>query len=66
VGNLRLAGLARRVVILEPSAGDLPRTFFAADGKSLFDELCRRAEVMSYEELLASLARILGAAGDGT
>jgi iron complex transport system ATP-binding protein len=66
LGNLRLAAHARRLVVLEPSEGDLPRTFFAPEGRALFEELCRGAQVMGYEQLLARLPEILGAAGDGT
>jgi iron complex transport system ATP-binding protein len=48
VGNLRLAGLAKRVVILQTGTGDAPRVFFTPEGKGIFDELCRRATLMSY------------------
>jgi iron complex transport system ATP-binding protein len=66
LGNLRLAAHARRLVVLEPSEGELPRTFFAAEGRALFEDLCRGALVMSYEQLLGRLPDILSAAGDGT
>jgi iron complex transport system ATP-binding protein len=66
LGNLKLAALARRLVVLDPSAGDLPRTFFAPEGRALFEQVCRGARVTGYEQLIAGLPEILGAAGDGS
>ena len=66
VGNLKLAGLAKRAVVLQAITGDPPRAFFAPEGKVLFDELCRRAKLMSYEQLLASLPLSSTTAGDGS
>jgi iron complex transport system ATP-binding protein len=66
VGNLMLAGLARRLAILATGEGDMQRSFFAPESRELFDDLCRRAQIMGYEELLASLPLTLGTAGDRT
>ena len=55
LGNLRLAALARRLIVLAPGPEDLPRSFFSSTGRLLFEELCRNARVLAYEEILAEL-----------
>ena len=55
LGNLRLAALAARLIILAPGAGDVTRSFFAHEGRALFDELQRGARVLSYDALVAEL-----------
>lgn len=57
LGNLRLAGRARRLVVLRPGAGDLPRAFFAEEGRRLFDEITAGAAVLGYEQLVEELKR---------
>jgi iron complex transport system ATP-binding protein len=52
LGNLRLALQAKRLIVLEPGAADLPRTFFADEGRELFAELAGRGQRMGYEQLL--------------
>ena len=53
--NLRLAGRARRLVILAPQPGEPPRTFFSEEGRRLFEALAARAPTLSYAELLREL-----------
>jgi iron complex transport system ATP-binding protein len=57
VGNLRLAARAGRLIVLEPGPGDLPRAFFAEEGRRLFDELASRSERLDYEGLIGELKR---------
>jgi iron complex transport system ATP-binding protein len=61
LGNLRLAARARRLLVLQPGPADLPRSFFSAEGKALFDEICRKARVLGYEQILAALGEAAGA-----
>ncbi len=55
LGNLRLASRAKRLVVLEPGPGDVPRTFFSEEGRRAFSQLVDQGEVMSYEQLLEEL-----------
>jgi len=57
-GNLNLAARARRLIVLVPGPGDVPRTFFSNEGKTIFENLCRNASVLTYEELISELARM--------
>jgi iron complex transport system ATP-binding protein len=63
-GNLNLAARAQRLVVLAPGPGDVPRTFFSPEGRSLFEGLCRKASVLTYDELISQLAR-MRPAGEG-
>jgi iron complex transport system ATP-binding protein len=63
-GNLNLAARAQRLIVLASGPGDVPRTFFSPEGKSLFEGLCRNASVLTYEELISQLAR-MRPAGEG-
>ena len=65
LGNLRLAARARNLVILEPGPEDLPRSFFSAEGRLAFDELCRRARVLRYEDVVEEVERWPAAGGSG-
>ncbi len=65
VGNLRLAARAKKLVIIEPGRGDAARSFFAPEGKELFDALCRFAERMTHEQLMSTLKAHAGTSGDG-
>jgi iron complex transport system ATP-binding protein len=53
LGNLRLAARARRLVVMEPGPGDTPRSFFAEEGRGLFAEVAERADILTYEQLVA-------------
>jgi iron complex transport system ATP-binding protein len=65
-GNLTLAARARRLIVLASGPGDVPRSFFSHEGRALFEDLCRKAPVLAYEELIAELARTKpGGAGTG-
>jgi iron complex transport system ATP-binding protein len=55
LGNLTLARRARRLVILAPGTGDVPRAFFAEDARILFEKLAKSCERMTYDELVFSL-----------
>jgi iron complex transport system ATP-binding protein len=55
LGNLALARHARRLIILEPGPGDVPRSFFAEEARDAFDRLCAEAERMDHEGLLSLL-----------
>ena len=57
LGNLLLAARAGRLVILEPGPGDMPRGFFAEEGRLAFERLTAGAETMGYEQLISALKR---------
>jgi len=57
-GNLNLAARARRLIVLAPGPGDVPRTFFSNEGKAIFENLCRNASFLTYEELISEIARM--------
>ena len=57
-GNLNLAARARRLIVLAPGPGDVPRTFFSDEGRVIFENLCKNASVLTYEELISELARM--------
>jgi iron complex transport system ATP-binding protein len=57
LGNLRLAARARTLIVLRSSPEDVPRSFISPEGKELFEDLCKRARVLSYEEIIAELSR---------
>ncbi len=57
LGNLRLAARARRLVVMEPGPGDTPRSFFAEEGRGLFAEVTAKADVLTYEQLLARVKK---------
>jgi iron complex transport system ATP-binding protein len=61
LGNLKLAGMARSLVVVRTGPGDAPRGFVTVEGRTLFEELCSRGRLMLYEEVLAELERPRGA-----
>ncbi len=65
LGNLRLAARARRLIILEPGIGDVARSFFSEEGRSLFEELLARARVLTYDEIIVELEQGRAAAQEG-
>jgi len=52
LGNLRLADRARRLLVLDPGPGDVPRTFFSGEAREAFAILEARAEVLPYERIV--------------
>ncbi len=56
--NLNLAARARRLIVLAPGPGDVPRTFFSDEGRAIFENLCGNSNVMTYEELISELSRM--------
>jgi iron complex transport system ATP-binding protein len=56
-GNLRLAAMARTLVVLDPGPEDAPRTFFSAEGKALFEEVTAKAIIVRYEKILGMIER---------
>ena len=54
--NLRLALSARRLVVLEPSPGELERSFFSDEARALFAEVSGRGRHAGYAELVSELA----------
>jgi iron complex transport system ATP-binding protein len=57
LGNLKLAARARRLVVMAAAAEEAPRTFFASEGRELFEALRAGAQVMSYGEIIMELER---------
>jgi iron complex transport system ATP-binding protein len=53
--NLRLAALARRLVIVDPGPEDMPRSFFSDEARAFFAELSPRAQHLGYPELARAL-----------
>jgi iron complex transport system ATP-binding protein len=66
IGNLRLAGKSRKLIVLRPGPEDVPRSFFSSEGKAIFDELRAGAQLMSYTEVCAELDRLSDGAGSGS
>jgi iron complex transport system ATP-binding protein len=58
LGNLRLASLARRLVILKTGPEDVPRTFFSPEGQSLFESVCAGGRLLDHDGILAVLSRV--------
>jgi cobalamin transport system ATP-binding protein len=56
LGNLRLAGHARRLFIVDPGPGDVGREFFSSEAGELFKELCADATLAGQQEITAELA----------
>jgi len=57
-GNLRLAGRARRLFIVDSGPGDAEREFFSAEAAEVFQALCARATRMGQQEIIAMLERL--------
>jgi iron complex transport system ATP-binding protein len=55
LGNLRLAALAPRLVVLRPGPEEVPRTFFSPEGRSLFEQVCAGSRVLDHDGILAEL-----------
>jgi len=58
LGNLRLASLARRLVVVKPGPEEVPRTFFSQEGKTLFEQVCAGARVLDHDAIIAELEGI--------
>ncbi len=56
VGNLKLAGRARNLIIANPGPGDLGRAFFSPEAEGLFQQLCASAKLMSHQEIVSMIA----------
>jgi iron complex transport system ATP-binding protein len=57
LGNLRLALLARRLVVLRPGPEEMPRTFLSQEGTVLFEQACAGAQVLDHDAILSDLER---------
>jgi iron complex transport system ATP-binding protein len=57
LGNLKLAARARNLVVLKSGREDAARSFFSAEGKTVFEEVCRRGRLLRYQEILEELGR---------
>jgi len=57
LGNLRLAARARRLLILDPGPGDIPRSFFSEEARQAFAELAASARVLPYELIVEEAKR---------
>ena len=55
LGNLRLASLARRLVVLRAGPEDLPRTLMSPEAAALFEQACARSQVLDHDAILADL-----------
>jgi len=55
LGNLRLASLARRLVVLRPGPEEMPRTFLSQEGKELFEQACAGAQLLDHDAILSDL-----------
>ncbi len=52
LGNLHLAGRARRLLILATGPGDVPRSFFSKEAREAFAALEARAGLRPYERIV--------------
>ncbi len=57
LGNLRLASMARRLLVLKPGPEEVPRTFFSAEGTSLFEQVCAGARVLDHDGILEEMVK---------
>ena len=57
LGNLRLASLSRRLVVLRAGPEDLPRTLMSPEAAALFEQACARCQVLDHDAILADLER---------
>jgi iron complex transport system ATP-binding protein len=57
LGNLRLASLARRLVVLNPGPEEMPRTFLSPEGRDLFEQACAGARLLDHDAILSDLER---------
>ena len=57
IGNLRLASLARRLVVLKTGPEEVPRTFFSEEGRKLFEQACTGSNVLDHDEILSELLK---------
>lgn len=55
LGNLRLAGHARRLIIMEPGSGEVERDFFSPEAGEIFEELRAGATLLGYPEIVSRL-----------
>lgn len=53
LGNLTLAGLADRLIVMEETPAQRQRAFFVSDGEEKFNSVRSRARVLSYADLVA-------------
>jgi len=60
LGNLRLAALARSLIVLRPGPEDVQRTFFSPEGTTLFEEVSAGARGLGYSEILSELEQAPG------
>ncbi len=56
LGNLKLARHARRLIVVDPAPGDVERAFFMPEAEELFRQLCRNATLLSYQDILSTMA----------
>ena len=56
LGNLKLAGRARRLLVLDPGPGEVERAFFSSEGEALFGSLVERGALLSYRDILSLMA----------
>lgn len=62
LGNLKLAGRARRLVIASPGPGDVGRALLSSEAEELFRQLCAGATQLSYQEIVAMISQREGSA----
>ena len=55
LGNLSLASLARRLVVLNPGPEEVPRSILSQEGRTLFAEVCAGARILEHDEILEEL-----------
>jgi iron complex transport system ATP-binding protein len=60
LANLRLAGLARSLIVLESGIEDAPRSFIPPEGRALFEELCAKGRVMDHSSIIGEFEQDLG------
>jgi iron complex transport system ATP-binding protein len=56
LGNLRLAGRARRLLIVTPGPGDVGREFFSGEAGEIFRRLCASATLLDQQQIISMLA----------
>jgi len=55
LGNLKVASLARRLMVVKPGPQEVPRTFFSEEGRRLFEQVSADARVLDHDAILEAL-----------
>ncbi len=58
LANLKLAGLARKLIVVASGESEVSRSFFAQEAEELYVDLAKTARILSYEQVIAALSSL--------